>query len=150
METDGDRVAPLTMSRVLATLDAMGAAYTVDDDGDAFSIWDSNAFYLYLLGDGDVLQVIGSWGRVVPNAEFTTLLLGANDIHSRLLHPKISVEPGDSGMLSVSTRHPGDFQRGATDAQLALHIGTAISSAVAYFNDLDALYPDARPAAYNL
>lgn len=150
MGTEVHRIEPLTMQRVRDSLDAMGAAYTVDDEGDIFSIWDGNAFYLYLLGDGDILQVLGSWGHVVSNSEFEAILFGANEVHSTRLHPKVCVEAGDAGMLSVSTRHPGDFSRGVTDAQLALHIGTAISSAVAYFNDLDTLYPTARPAAYNL
>ena len=33
-----NRVAPLTHKRVLATLDRMGAGYTVDSDGDILSI----------------------------------------------------------------------------------------------------------------
>lgn len=143
-----NRVAPLTHERVLATLDRMGAGYTVDSDGDLLSIWDGNAFYIYLLGEGDILQVLGSWGRIVPNTEFEKILLAANDVHASRLYPHISVEQGEGG-LRVSTRHPGDFQHGATDDQLTLHITNALSSALAYFNELDAQYPDAEPAAYN-
>lgn len=149
MGTEAD-LAPLTMQRVLDILDDMGAAYTVDDDGDILSLWDGNAFYIYTLADGSVLQVLGSWGRVVSNSEFDKLLLGANEIHSTQLYPRICIEPGDAGMLSVSTRHPGDFRHGATDAQLGLHISLGISTAVAYFEHLNSLYPDARPASYNL
>lgn len=146
-----DRVAPLTQQRVIEVLDHLGAAYTIDSDGDVFSIWDGNAFYLYLVSEHEaMLQVLGSWGRVVGNAEFEAILLGANDIHATRLYPKIAVEPGDHGLLSVSTRHVGDFTHGVTDAQLTLHITTAISTAVGYFTELDAQFPDARPAAYNL
>lgn len=150
MGTEADLVAPLTMERVLAVLDDMEAAYTVDDDGDVLSLWDGNAFYIYTLGDGSVLQVLGSWGRAVSNLEFEKVLNGANEIHSTQLYPKICIERGDSGMLSISTRHSGDYRFGITDAQLGLHISLGISTAVSYFEHLNSLYPNARPAAYNL
>ncbi|NHB84952.1 hypothetical protein G7085_10945 [Tessaracoccus sp. HDW20] len=85
----------------------------------------------------------------MSNDEFHRILMGANDIHSVSLYPKICVEPGEGGLLSVSTRHPGDFRHGVTDAQLAAHISLGISSAVAYFTDLHTLYPEAQPASYN-
>lgn len=72
----------------------------------------------------------------------------ANDVHASRVYPHISVEEGYGG-LRVSTKHPGDFQHGATDDQLTLHITNALSSALAYFNELDAQYPNAEPAAYN-
>ncbi|NHB84953.1 YbjN domain-containing protein [Tessaracoccus sp. HDW20] len=59
------------MQRVLDILDAMGIGYKVDDEGDVLSIWDGNAFYIYVTGEGDGLQVLGSWGISCPTTSST-------------------------------------------------------------------------------
>ncbi len=49
-ESTEPTLPPLAIARVAALLDAQGAKYGTDDDGDLFAAWDGNPFWFMVVG----------------------------------------------------------------------------------------------------
>ncbi|MBO3084356.1 YbjN domain-containing protein [Cellulomonas fengjieae] len=136
---------PLTLARVAQRLDARGAIYATDADGDLVGRWDSHPFWFMTIGRAkEYLQVRGRWSKQVPPSEFGNVLLGANRWSETMVWPKIYVRL-EAEKVAVYTEHTVDYQHGVTDEQLDLHLTGGIGSALRFFAELDERYPDAVP-----
>ena len=138
---------PLTTARVAQRLDARGSVYGTDKDGDLVGRWDGHPFWFITLGHTkEYLQVRGRWAREIPSTEFGTVLLGANAWSESMVWPKVFVRI-ESEKVAVYTEHTIDYERGVSDEQLDLHLTVGIASALRFFAELDAKYPDAVSTA---
>ncbi|WP_051681696.1 YbjN domain-containing protein [Cellulomonas sp. HZM] len=140
-------LAPVSRDRVAARLDARGYNYGIDDDGDIGGRWDDHVFFFLLMGSKkEYLQVRGRWARTLPASELGQVLVAANEWASSRIWPKIYVNVED-GNLGIYAEHAVDYEYGVTDGQLDLHLGCAISTSLAFFEALDARYPQEVAAA---
>jgi len=138
---------PPARDRITATLDARGMRYGIDDDGDVGGYWDGHLFYFFLLGEDDgYLQVRGRWNREIGVDQLPAVLAAVNEWNVSHLWPKGCVAVEDD-LLGVYAEHTVDYTHGVSDAQLDLHLGCGISSALQLFADLDERYPAAAAAA---
>ncbi|MCC2315778.1 YbjN domain-containing protein [Cellulomonas xiejunii] len=140
-------LAPLGRDRITAVLEAREMRYGIDDDGDVGGYWDGHLFYFFLLGEHDEhLQVRGRWNREVGADQLPAVLAAVNEWNVSHLWPKGCVAVEDD-VLGVYAEHTVDYQHGVSDAQVDLHLGCGISSALQLFAHLDELYPAEAAAA---
>lgn len=133
---------PLAQDRVISRLDAADTRYQLDDDGDIATLIGSHLFLIMIRGEkNEILQVAGRWNRVVSADEFGKVLEFANEWNAKRLWPKIAVTVTEP--LAVVAEHNVDYEFGVTDEQLDQHLRTGIASALHFFEELEALYPDA-------
>ena len=145
MSTDAPQptLPPLTPARVAQRLDARGAVYGTDPDGDLVGRWDSHPFWFMAIGRAKTyLQVRGRWSKQVPGSEFGNVLLMANRWSETMVWPKIYVRM-EADQVAVYTEHSVDYEHGVSDEQLDLHLTGGIGSALRFFAELDERYPDA-------
>lgn len=137
----GGGLAPLTVERIKATLDARGSQYGVDDDGDVGGYWDGHLFYFFLLGQSsEYLQVRGRWNRNVGLDRRDALTVLVNDWNAAKLWPKAYTRE-EEDRVGVYAEHTVDYEHGLTDEQLDLHIACAIATSGQLFDLLDESYP---------
>lgn len=137
----GGGLAPLSTDRIKATLDARDAQYGVDDDGDVGGYWDGHLFYFFLLGQSqEYLQVRGRWNRKVGIDQKAAVVDAVNGWNADKLWPKVYVrDEGD--FVGVYAEHTVDYEHGATDEQLDLHLACAIATSGQVFDHLDESWP---------
>jgi len=134
---------PLTIARVAALLDAQGAQYGTDDDGDLFAAWDSHPFWFMAVGpDKAYFQVRARWAPTAPRSELGALLIACNEWSQQMLWPKLYVRADAEG-AAVYAEHTVTYERGVTDAQLDLHLSTSIGSTLGFFRELATAFPAA-------
>jgi putative sensory transduction regulator len=143
-ELDPDpALPPLAIARVAALLDAQGAQYGIDDDGDLYAAWDSHPFWFMTVGpDKSYLQVRGRWSHTAPRTELGALLIACNEWSQQMLWPKLYVRADAEG-AAVFAEHTVTYERGVTDAQLDLHLSTSIGSTLGFFRELAVRFPAA-------
>lgn len=133
---------PVSNERLARLFDENGTSYGTSPDGELGGFWDDHLFTFWHAGkDSEFFQVRGRWTRGVPESELDRVLRLLNDWHVDKLWPKAYVEAND-GEVYVFTEHTVDYADGATDAQVHLHVRTAIASSLALFEALDGQYAE--------
>lgn len=146
--SEPSQLAPLTVARVANRLDAMGAQYRVDEDGDLYGIWESHPVWFIFAGrDNEILQVRASWNRAVPPTERDRILALLNQAHEDHVWPKAYLPETEDGTVVVVGDVTADFEFGATDEMIDLHLRTGIATSLQLFEQLDEHYPAAAEEA---
>lgn len=134
---------PLTHQRVRAWLTEQGYAYFVDGDGDLGGLWRSRLFFFFVLGDDqEILQVRGQWNRSFAIERMPELLELCNAWNGDRVWPKAYLRVRDDGSVHAVCEVSTDLGDGVTDAQLDELLACGLSSAAAFFDELDEAYPD--------
>ncbi|MBC7291000.1 MAG: YbjN domain-containing protein [Actinotalea sp.] len=137
---------PLAPTRLTDWFTAHGHTYFVDSDGDVGGLWRGRLFYFFCFGErSEILQVRGQWNREFAIERLTEVLEICNTWNTDRLWPKAYVRVRDDGMVHVTCEVATDLEHGVTDEQLGQLLLCGLSSASAFFDELDELYPD--PAA---
>lgn len=138
-------LSPLTVERVTAALDSIGARYGIDDDGDPGGVWDDHIFYFLRFGDDQqILQVRGRWMRDIAVADGEKVRRVSsiiNDFSAQMIWPKayLRVEGDVVGLYSeVSV----NWTPGVSDEQIEDQIRCGIGTSLELFAQLDAAFPD--------
>jgi len=138
---------PLSHERLLAVLDARDMKYGVDDDGDVGGYWDGHLFFFFRLGgQQEYLQTRGRWNRQVGADQYARLVDLVNTWNSEKLWPKGYVR-AEGDVVGVYAEHTVDYEHGATDEQIDLHLACGITTALSLFEHLDEHYPAEAAAA---
>ncbi len=146
-ESAAGGLEPVSNDRLARLFDETEVSYGRDDDGDLGGFWDDHLFQFWHAGEnGEFFQVRGRWARGVPEAQFPAVLEFVNTWNSEKLWPKGYVEKHD-GHVFVYAEHTVDYEHGATDDQVHLHVRTGVATALRLFDDLDAQYPEHAAAA---
>jgi len=145
-ESTEPTLPPLAIERAAALLDAQGAKYGTDDDGDLFAAWDGNPFWFMTIGpDKLYFQVRGRWGHTVPRTQLGTMLIACNEWSQQMLWPKVYVK-ADQDEVAVYTEHTIAWDRGVTDEQLDLQLSTSIGSSLGFFREMTKRFVPETPA----
>ncbi len=138
---------PLSHQRVIDVLDAREMNYGVDDDGDIGGYWDGHLFYFFRLGgQQEYLQTRGRWNRKVGIDQYARVVDLVNTWNSEKLWPKGYVRAEDD-VVGVYAEHTVDYEHGATDEQIDLHLACGITTALSLFEHLDEQFPAEAAAA---
>lgn len=133
---------PVSNERLERLFDETGVSYGVDPDGGLGGYWDDHLFVFWHLGeDGEFFQSRGRWMRGVPESEHARVLELVNEWNRDKLWPKAYVEVYE-GQVIVFGEHTVDYEDGATDNQVHLHVRTGVSAALSFFDTLDAQFPE--------
>ncbi|MCB2177898.1 MAG: YbjN domain-containing protein [Actinomycetales bacterium] len=142
-EPDPALTSPLTAQRVQNWLARRGYGWFVDMDGDTGGMWRGRMFYLFALGDDEqILQVRGQWNRSFTIERLTEVLEICNTWNSEKVWPKAYVRVRDDGSVHAVCETATELGAGVTDDQLGQLIECGLSSAGAFFDELDERYPD--------
>ncbi|WP_346774937.1 YbjN domain-containing protein [Cellulomonas sp. IC4_254] len=138
---------PLSHQRIIDVLDAREMNYGVDDDGDIGGYWDGHLFYFFRLGgQQEYLQTRGRWNRRVGIDQYARVVDLVNTWNSEKLWPKGYVRAEDD-VVGVYAEHTVDYEHGATDEQIDLHLACGITTALSLFEHLDEQFPAEAAAA---
>lgn len=133
-----DEVSAVTIDRVAGYLRERGYGFAPSPAGLA-GTWDGHHLWLLLQGSrADVLQVRGRAVAAVPVRDRVAVLRALNDWNRARVWPKVYLRAeGDQGPEHVLYAELStDVRHGATDAQLAAHLGSALVAVTAALNDL--------------
>jgi len=146
-ESTEPTLPPLAIARVAALLDAQGAKYGTDDDGDLFAAWDGNPFWFMVVGKEDTyLQIRGRWGHTVPSTQLGTMLIACNEWSQQMLWPKVYVKADEQG-VAVYSELTIAWDHGVTDEQLDLQLSTSIGSSLGFFREMTKRFVPETPSA---
>lgn len=138
---------PLSHDRIIGVLDAREMKYGVDDDGDIGGYWDGHLFFFFRMGQqGEYLQTRGRWNRKVGVDQAARVTELVNEWNATHLWPKGYVRLEDE-VVGVYAEHTVDYEHGATDEQIDLHLACGITTALALFEHLDEAYPQEAAVA---
>ncbi|HWS58833.1 MAG TPA: YbjN domain-containing protein [Actinotalea sp.] len=123
-----------------------GYACFTDADGDVGGLWRGRLFYFFLFGEHhEILQVRGQWNREFAIERMAELLDLCNEWNAERVWPKAYVRVRDDGMVHAVCEVATDLEHGVTEDQLGQLLHCGLTSASAFFDELDDRYPD--PAA---
>jgi len=138
---------PVSNERLARLFDETEISYGRDQDGDLGGFWDDHLFQFWHAGEnGEFFQVRGRWMRGVPESEFPQVLDIVNRWNSEKIWPKAYVEVHD-GQVFVYGEHTVDYEDGATDNQVHLHVRTGVATSLRLFEHLDEQFPEHVAAA---
>lgn len=138
--------SPLSTDRLRAWFATQGYACFTDADGDVGGLWRGRLFYFFLFGEHhEILQVRGQWNREFSIERLGEVLDLCNEWNAERVWPKAYVRVRDDGMVHAVCEVATDLEAGVTEDQLGQLLHCGLSSAAAFFDDLDERYPD--PAA---
>ena len=138
---------PVSNERLARLFDETEVNYGRDEDGDLGGFWDDHLFQFWHAGEnGEFFQVRGRWMRGVPEADYAKVLEVVNTWNSEKLWPKSYVEVHE-GQVIVYGEHTVDYEEGATDEQVHLHVRTGVATSLRLFDHLDEQFPEHAAAA---
>lgn len=140
----------LSKDRIKAVLDARGANYGEDDDGDIGGYWDGHLFCFFVTGpNGEYMQVRARWNREVAMTEWWKVLDLVNQWNMEKFWPKCyaraekrGTDDAEPSLIGVYTEVNVDYEHGLTDDQLDQHLACAIATSGSFFDFLDERYPE--------
>lgn len=128
---------PITRDRVEAALKERDFKYFLDSDGDLGGDWDDHRFYFLFFGpEKEVFQTRGFYTRPLGIEARPTVLSVLDDFHREKLFPKLYTRI-ENDKLQVFAEHSYDYENGATDAQINMHLTCGISTTLEAFRMLD-------------
>ncbi|WP_233188239.1 YbjN domain-containing protein [Actinomyces qiguomingii] len=143
---DSELTAPLTLDRIEATLTGdMGYAvrrHRSDGHTALLGTWDGYPFVIEIPEDHkDWLLVSGDWDKPAAEGERDELAASVNDWNRDKYFPTVALVNTPAGPLVRATYLVG-MQPGVTDAQLRLHLDTALSACTQALSRVRPLLPD--------
>src|SRR5690606_29963719 len=143
----GAGLEPVSSERLARLFDETEVSYGRDEDGDLGGFWVDHLFQFWHAGEnGEFFQVRGRWMRGIPESEAGRLLELVNTWNSEKIWPKSYVEVHDGEAL-VYAEHTVDYEQGATDEQVHLHVRTGVATSLRLFEHLDEQFPEHAAAA---
>ena len=135
-----DMVRPITQERLGLLFDSEGWAWRIDNDGDLCGLWEGHLFCFRFLGDSrEVLSIVAFMKQLVPLEYGDDLRDFLQAWHGEFLWPKAYVAEqleGDRVVAEVN----GDYEYGATDAQLVQQVMCALATTLQLFRALAERY----------
>lgn len=139
----GHLPTPLSADRLRAWFTANAYSSFTDADGDIGGIWQGRLFFFFLFGEHqEILQVRGQWHREAAIERLPELLDLCNEWNADRVWPKAYLRVRDDGRVHAVCEVSTDLEHGVTDDQLGQLLHCGITSAGAFFDDLDERYPD--------
>ena len=135
-----DMVRPITQERLGLLFDSEGWAWRIDNDGDLCGLWEGHLFCFRFLGDTrEVLSIVAFMKQLIPLEYGDDLRDFLQAWHGEFLWPKAYVAEqleGDRVVAEVN----GDYEYGATDAQLVQQVMCALATTLQLFRALAERY----------
>ncbi|CAG7609694.1 YbjN domain-containing protein [Leucobacter soli] len=136
-------LAPLSKDRIKAALEREGWSYGVDGDGDIGGDWELATFFFFATGESDELLCIrGTWRGELELADFTRAVELCNTWNAEQIWPKAYTRFDDDGALHILTEHNVDYEQGITDGQLTQQLVCAVSTSIAFFEQVNEIFPE--------
>lgn len=130
---------------IVAVLDATGAEYEVDD-GDVYGRWERGLFQFSQLGDAHepIVQVHGTWERVLPEDSYPRAALFCNDWNAANAWPKAYAQVDeDHRLVGIFGETTVDLAAGASIEQTEVIVHQGIGTALQLFDAAAEAFPDA-------
>lgn len=135
-----DMVRPITQERLGLLFDSEGWAWRIDGDGDLCGLWEGHLFCFRFLGDSsEVLSIVAFMKQLVPAEYGDDLRDFLQAWHGDFLWPKSYVADHIDGDRVVAEVN-GDYECGATDAQLVQQVMCALATTLQLFRALAERY----------
>ncbi|SDM52579.1 YbjN domain-containing protein [Actinomyces ruminicola] len=143
---DGEMTAPLTLERIEAMLTGpMGYGvrrHREEEHVCLLGTWDGFPFVIEIPeGHADWLLVSGDWDKPAAAGDRDELAASVNDWNRDKYFPTVALVDTPAGPLVRATYLVG-MQPGITDAQLRLHLDTALSACTQALSQVRPLLPD--------
>lgn len=145
-QDNGELPTPLTLDRIEAMLTGpMGYGvrrHREDDHVCLLGTWDGFPFVIEIPeGHDDWLLVSGDWEKPAGESERDELAASVNDWNRDKYFPTVALVDTPAGPLVRATYLVG-MEPGVTDAQLRLHLDTALSSCTQALSRVQPLLPE--------
>lgn len=145
-QRNGELPTPLTLDRIEAMLTgAMGYGVRRHRENDHVCLlgtWDSFPFVIEIpQGHDDWLLVSGDWENPAAESERDELASSVNDWNRDKYFPTVALVDTPAGPLVRATYLVG-MEPGVTDAQLRLHLDTALSACTQALSRVQPLLPE--------
>lgn len=128
---------PISRDRLEEIFKQRGFHYFIDSDGDLGGDWDDHRFYFLFFGpQREILQVRAFYSRPLHIEARPTVLSVLDNFHRDKLFPKLYTRI-EEDKLKVYAEHSCDYEHGATNAQIDLHLTCGISTSLEAFKLLD-------------
>ncbi len=135
-----DMVRPITQERLGLLFDTEGWAWRIDGDGDLCGLWEGHLFCFRFLGNSsEVLSIVAFMKQLVPAEYGEDLRDFLQAWHGEFLWPKSYVADQVEGGRVVAEVN-GDYEYGATDAQLVQQVMCALATTLQLFRALAERY----------
>lgn len=117
--------------------------YFTDSEGDVGLVMSNRQAYLLLMGpDDELLQVRMQWDRHAGIDRLPQILEVCNDWNTERIWPKVYYRVLDNGTIVLQAETVSFLSYGVSDEQLDQYLHCGISTAHAFFDHLDELFPD--------
>lgn len=138
-----DPVRPLDSDRLQARLLNLGINAAQDLDLNLTWSWRGREFTARAVGDTtEVLDLRAVWPRTPTIERLKEFWALCNSWNAERVWPSAHVRVGDDGEVLLCSRVSTDLEVGVSNAQLDHILRTAIGSTLAFFDAVDAAYPD--------
>lgn len=135
-----DMVRPITQERLGLLFDSEGWSWRIDGDGDLCGLWEGHLFCFRFLGDSrEVLSIVAFMKQLVPAEYGDDLRDFLQAWHGEFLWPKSYAADRVDGNRVVAEVN-GDYEYGATDAQLVQQVMCALATTLQLFRALAERY----------
>lgn len=135
--------APLSRDRLEQVLTGDGVNFGIDDDGDIITGWEFGAYHLSTRGpDEEILFVDSFWRAPLPEESLAQTIAICTQWNRETAWPKAFPSQAEDGSVRINTQHAVDYEAGVSDAQLSLHIRSAVSGSEQFFEHLTQIFPD--------
>lgn len=133
---------PFTIERVTKLLEELEINFDIDDDGDAYAVWDNFMMNFMQMGEKhEIFAMRGNW-RVTPSPEkFLELVSFCNEWNSKHIWPKTyAFDRGE--IVSVHGELVVDYEHGLSTEQLKQHLICGLNTIAQFMNALNEKYPE--------
>lgn len=135
--------APISMSRLRAALDSLGAKYRIDDDGEFLGWWGDTLIMGFMVvgSQNNILQMWGGWTPRPPVALFDRFVEVCNTWNSERRWPKVYAM-ADEDIVRIRTEMSIDCDGDVTDAWIVQQVVGAVGTSSQFCAELEELYPE--------
>lgn len=143
------RMSPTITDMITTALDRMESAYLVEPEFIS-GIWDNGFFHFSSIRDLEdedetVIQVHGTWERVLDAESFADALIFVNTWNANNVWPKAYVElEKEEEIVAVFGEVVVDLGRDIKQSQVEHTVRHGIATSVALFDEAGQEFPDAR------
>lgn len=139
---DESRLLPLSWDRVTASLDRQDDLYTRHADDSVSGEWEFGTVHFLVRGDDREILCVHGTGRVeLTEADYLFAQELCNAWNSDRWWPKAYVLRDAGGHVLLRAEYSVDYGAGVTDAQLDVHIDTALLGCEQFFAQVADAFP---------
>ncbi len=128
---------PISQERLIEYFKSEEWNYFIDNEGDLGGTWNDNQYFFLFRGQNkELLHIQGRWHQALDIALLERVRDFIDAWHREKLWPKCYHRINDSGDIRVFSEVTIDYEHGATDEQLSLHVQCALGTSRQFYDAL--------------